>query len=306
MNQEMELNNQNNPKKKYLIYVVIVIVLLVLSFVAGLYIGGKNLNDNKECNAEPLDNKEDNAKSSNINNNKLKDDITEKYTHNLFDKTKVTKTADTSSELSKNIEIYDLYLKPGNSEYSKYKEIYIYGKNNNSQMVHVDVSIEFYDKDGYRIEKQTAYGEVYGNTEFVLNGYIIDDSYNYSSVKLIYKATKSKSYYTELSLSQLETNITKMNDENIILQIKNNYTGTDNKDAMLFINTACVYYKDGKIVHAVKGTGGTDIHKGETGEIKFYDSQLYINDDYKNRLKIEYDDYRIFVYGAYYVDDKNY
>ena len=298
--------NNNKPakaKKNNTLYIIIAIVLTILSFAIGFIVGIKYDKKNQKCVSEELTSPKEKVEEKET---KDSDYELEEKSFKLFDVSKVTKTLADSSEMSKNIEIFDLYLNPQEKTYSKYKNIYIYGKNNNSKMIHVDITFEFYDKEGYRIDKQYASGEVYGNSEFVLSGYIIDDSKEYASVKLTYKATNSKSYYTEIPSKQIESNITKLNDGTISLRVKNNYEGIENKDAYIFISTACIYYKDGKIVHAVNGTGGNSIHKGETGEIKFYDHNLYINDDYKNRIKIEYDNYKILVYSAYYADSKTY
>lgn len=298
MNQE--INNQNKSKKKKIIYIVIVIILLALSFAAGFFLGHKKLDNNAtKCITETLDKNNDKEKD-----NKEDDYDDKRYTYNLFDTSKITKVADTSSDLSKNIEIYDLYLNPDAfSGFRNLRNVYVYGKNKNSQIVYVETIFEYYDKDGYRIDKQTANSVVYGNSEFVLSGYILDDDNNYASVKMTYKATKIKSYYVEIPSNQLETSVTRLSEGTITLRIKNNYLGTESKDAYIFMNTACLYYKDGKIVHAINGAGGTGIHKGETGEIRFHDSQL---DDHDYKQVIEYDDYKAFVYGAYYADDTNY
>ena len=290
--QETNVNNKTNNK---IIYIIIAIVLIIIFIVLGYFIV-KSQNNNKENDNEKTileDNKE-----------KKEDDLLEEYTFNLFDTSKIKSTPADTSELTKNIEIYNLYFNPKYQNYGKYRYVYIYGKNNNSEMVSINVNIEYYDKEGYRIEKNVAHGHVYGNSEFVLDTTVLDDTYDYKTVKVTYEAKKIKSYEKEVPITSLESTTNKLNDNNIKLTIKNNYNDSSTAK-YVFISAACIYYKNGKVVFATNGSV-SDIHSGNTGEITFHEFKLNLSSDYNNPQKIEYDDYKTIIYSAYYSDDTNY
>jgi len=117
--------------------------------------------------------------------------------------------------------------------------------------------------------------------------------------KLLYSAKKVESYYTEISMDELEVNDTLFNDGNINVTIKNN-SSIELKSAYL----GCVYYKDGKEVFATDGST-FDIKTGETGQAKFYSHKLFLK-PYDSSQKIEYDDYKVFLYSAFNYDTENY
>ena len=287
---------KNNKKNNNIIYIIIAIVLII-ALVTGYFIF-KTRNNIEE---KPTDEKEI---LENDNKENKENDLLAEYTFNLFDTKNISKTPVDTSELTNNIEIYDMYFNPKYQDYGKYRYVYVYGKNNNSQMILLNINFEYYDKEGYRIEKQVASGHVYGNSEFVLDTTVLDDTYDYATVKITYEAKKIKSYEKEVPITSLENTNDKLNDDNIKLTIKNNYNNSS-EAKYVFISAACIYYKDGKVVFATNGSV-SDIQSGKTGEITFHEFKLKLNSDYNNPQKIEYDDYKTIIYSAYYSDDTNY
>lgn len=287
---------------KKIIPIIIAIILIIISFVLGFIIGKYQKDKYIIEDKNVLENNENDKNDDKKTTTKDKE---QDYTFNLFDVSKIEKIPGNTSELTNSIKINELFFNPKSSTYGKYRNVYIYGKNNNSQMVYVRITFEYYDSEGYKIEEQIAYSNVYGNSEFVLHGYVLDDSIGYSKVKMKYEASKIKSYEKEIKQKDLATNVVKLNDGGIVLNITNNDSNVNNKDDYVFIYASCIYFKDGKPVFATNGSQNR-IYYGEIGEIKFYQHELKLNNDYKNPKQIDFDDYKIIIYGAYTSNSKSY
>lgn len=284
------LNNQpkNNHNNKTLIIIISIVLGTFLLITLGIIIG-KNFNRENTNNTD-----------NDSNNVKLDNDTSkiEEYTFDLYD-TNMQREVKDEKELSKNIEIYKIFFNPKSTS-GKTKEAYVYGKNNNNTSVKVKAEVEYYDSEGYRLDSDANIGTIVkANSEFVLQIYVKDDSLNYKMTKLLYSAKKVESYYTEISMDELEVNDTLFNDGNINVTIKNN-SSIELKSAYL----GCVYYKDGKEVFATDGST-FDIKTGETGQAKFYSHKLFLK-PYDSSQKIEYDDYKVFLYSAFNYDTENY
>ena len=294
---KIENNNLNNtnPKNK-IIFIIGAVVLIVLAIVAVYFLGKNKETNPQNTNSEELTNNENTTSEEEKNEE-------EEYTFNLFDVSKIienTSAAD-SSELTKNIEIYNLFFNPKSTDYGKTRDVYIYGKNNNSQVVDIKIILEFYDKEGYRIEKKSSFDfMVSANKEFVTHITVPNDSLDYNSVKMTYEAKTIKTYEKEIPLEKLEYSHNKLQDGSIDVVIKNNSDTKINS-----INFACLYYKNGKAVFAQDRTS-VGLEANQSDSIKFYEFQLRLNNDYKNPEKIEYDDYKVFPYSATFSDSKNY
>lgn len=129
--------------------------------------------------------------------------------------------------------------------------------------------------------------------------YVKDDSLEYKTTKLLYSAKKVESYYIEINMNDLEVNDTLFNDGNINVIIKNNLS-IELKSVYL----GCAYYKDGKEAFATDDSA-FNIKSGETWQAKYYNHKLFLK-PYDISQKIEYDDYKVFLYLAFNYDTENY
>lgn len=286
-----QTSNQNIPPKKEnknIITIIIIIVAMIVSFIGGMYY-------DKTFNAKSADKCTDDT-----TNNNTDDLLSRNYTFNNFNPKASEIKAGNEDELTKGIEIKNIFFNPKSKEaYSKYREAYVYGKNNNSVPVHINIITEYYDESGKRIDKTTAYSYVYAGSEFVSRLDVKDDSL-YKTVKISYTTDKNKSYETTINSDQFEvtTNIT--TDKTITAFIKNN---SDQK--ALYIDVVCLYYKAGKVVFAVKGYV-SGIESGKTEEAKFYTNQyLRLAPEYNSEM-MEFDDYKAFIQGARYSNEDAY
>ena len=223
---------------------------------------------------------------------------TGEYTFDLFDPN-MPKELENDKDLSKNIEIYDIFFNSKNTT-GKSGNAYIYGKNNNDTWVKVSVDIEYYDSEGYRIDSRGNISTIVkANSEFVLDTYVNNDSTGYVKTKLLYSASKVESYNTEVNSNDLEVSDALLNDRNIEVLIKNN-----SKDVLKSANLGCIYYNDDKVVFATS-VAASDINPGDTTKSTFYNSYLRLGKEYNSPI-MDFDDYKIFIYSAYNYDDENY
>ena len=283
-------NNKNNIIK--VIFIIIFIAGLILSFCLGFFVGKREKGQNDVV--------KENKKSSELKTKGKEDNISsnEEYTFNLYD-TNMKKEVKDDKDLSKNITINKVFFNP-NSKTGKYRDAYVYGKNNNANAVKVRVEVEYYDAEGYRINSDATEEIVYGGSFFVFGINVRDDSIQYKTLKLLYSAKKVESYYTVIDINKIEIKDTMLNEGNINVTIKNH------SDVESKINhIACVYYKDGKEVFASGGYVSGDIKPGEVGLGTIYEGNLYLK-AYDKSKKIEYDNYKVFVYSAYDYDSENY
>lgn len=300
------VNQQNNQSKmKNKKKIIVIITLIVLSIVGIAYAVPKFTKDKVELPNNQIDKEEDvnnQTKQPENNNDELFDNSTDtkKYTFNMFDPSKITKEANNDNELTKGIEIKNIFFNPRNSSYGSIRQAYVYGINNNNSAVTVKITIEYYDYEGYRIERKINDQVVSAGKEFVIDLYVEDDSLNYTSVKLFYEAKKIKSYETEVDLNKIETSVNKIDNSKISVMVKNN---SDTK--VYLVNLTCLYYKDNELVFAVNGKA-FGIEYGTIKEVNFYEHQLNLSDDYNAKEKIEYDNYKIIISSAYNSDSTNY
>ncbi len=287
-----KINENNKNSNAKVIFIIIFIVGLLLSFCLGFFVGKRDNNksdvvkDNKDNSELKTEEKED------ITSNSEKE-----YTFNLYDVNMKREVKD-DKDLSKNITINKVFFN-SKSKTSKYRDAYVYGKNNNVNAVKVKVEVEYYDVEGYRIARDVTEEIVYGGSFFVFNISTQDDSLGYKTLKLLYSAKKVESYYTIIDINKFEVKDIKLNDGNISVTMKNN-SEVESK----FNNIGCIYYKDGKEVFAdVEAV--IDIKPGEVAQATIYKYNLYLK-EFDESKKIEYDTYKVFVFSSYNYDSKNY
>ena len=174
--------------------------------------------------------------------------------------------------------------------------ITILAKNNNSVPVDVDFALNYYDADGYNINHTSDTLNMVGaGKEFVLTiTPMVKKSEDVKTYKLVYKATKEKSYNHYLNISENDFVITETEREFSI-----SYTNKTGKDIDYSVNGALIFYQGNNIVFADKvymssGAGNSKIKNGTS----------VIGTVYKNKFEgIKYDKYKIISSSAYYRDE---
>ena len=185
----------------------------------------------------------------------------------------------------------------------KYEKVAVYGKNNNSEPVDLRLALQFFDKNGTRIDEKISHGNnlVKANSEFVLEIDIKDDSDPYDTMKLICTANKTRSYQTDVPISPDDIKTEILTNGNVDVTIKNN-----SDKEVTFGNAGYVFYKDGKVVFAAEGYYDNPIPVGGVSKSTFYGSAL-TNGEYGDALKkIEFDEVRFLLFSAYFSDESNY
>ena len=225
-----------------------------------------------------------------------------KYSYNKFDGSKVEITYGAKEELSKNIEILG-YYRNDMKEPDKYERVQIYGRNNNSEPVDLDLALQYYDNTGVRLGEGNDSGNnmVKANSEFVISVDLMDDSENYSSVKLVIEATKKPSYVTDVEIKPEDISLTTLKDGNIEVYIKNN-SGQES----MYGNGGFLFYKEGKLVYASSGYFDTHIPVGGTSKGTFYNHEISNGKFGDEKKTIEYDDVKFIVFSLYFSDEQNY
>lgn len=291
---------EEKKNSKLLLIIVICAVVLVVAIVIGVVvIKGNSKSDNKESETKSeLKNKE--SEKEEEKKDKYSDE--ESYSYDLFDSSKIKVEYGDKEDLAKNIEILGYYRndlkKPG-----KYEKVAIYGKNNNSEPVDLRLALQFFDKNGTRIDEKISHGNnlVKANSEFVLEIDIKDDSDPYDTMKLICTANKTRSYQTDVPISPDDIKTEILTNGNVDVTIKNN-----SDKEVTFGNAGYVFYKDGKVVFAAEGYYDNPIPVGGVSKSTFYGSAL-TNGEYGDALKkIEFDEVRFLLFSAYFSDESNY
>lgn len=284
----IETTKKNNSKK--IIIAVSIILGAILIFILGIGIGS---------NAYFINNKSDEINEK--DNDEVLDEKNEdiEYTFDLFKPSEIKKISNNGNELTKQIAIEEIFFNP-QSNVLKTEDAYIYGKNNNSVAVEVNVFLEYYDSEGYRLEKRTSTSVVLPNKEFVLHSYVENDSLKYSSVKLTYEANNIKSYHTVINSNNMSITSNLLNDGNIDIIVENN-----SNIEMSMGKIACLYYKEGKIVFA-QDTSIVSLQAGQKNNADCYAHKLYLNSAYDSQSKIEFDDTKVILFSAYNSDSTNY
>jgi len=298
-------NKVKQINKKFIMLVIFILLGITVVLSIGVTIGKNMVKDktklNNNNNETPIvENDKEKEEEEGEKNDIIDDIINKEYSYKLFQPSKIEIVANNDSELTKNIVINDIFFKTESTELGSYEPVYIYGKNNNSSIVEINLELNYYDKEGYRIERDTTEVVVSSGKEFVGNIIARDDSLEYETIKLMYTVKKLKSYKKEINLNEIEYQGEIYSDGDINVRVKNN-----SNTEMFFGNFACLYYKDNKIVYATNRTL-TGLEPGMTNEVKFYKNELYLNKDYSNIKKIEYDDYKIILYSAFDSDSENY
>ena len=179
-----------------------------------------------------------------------------------------------SIRLSENISNTQHVLTDGN--------IVVIAKNNNKELVELEIEVELYDESGTYLGKESDYLTAFApNSEAALIFKLSD--LNYDTYKIYFDAKKSN----EISyLDQIEI-VHNDNGEEIVAQIKNNSNNTIEE-----INASIVYYQGDKVV-GYEYDYDINIQSGRSANLEF----SYPYD--RNYDNIRFETYKIFVNTAY-------
>ena len=265
-----------------------VVVFLIIGIIVALIIGlfcGKYFLATCKCDCKPCSTEETEKKTTNTQTS------ASTYTFDLLDPSKIEISSENDNEKTKNIEILNIFVNKDGNSYSAYRQAKVYGKNNNSEAVTIAIYFDYYDSEGYRIDRSSNIVTIMGNKEFVISVNAFDDSKNYDYIKLIYAVRDAKSYYKFPNESELEINSSVLSNGNIKTIVTNNSNIIINTSAV-----ACIYLKDNKVVFA-NDAYSSEINIGSSAEATCYDYALKSTQD--SSKNIDYDNYRIVLQYAY-------
>jgi len=289
------------PKKKKKFPLILILLLLFAG--AGCY-GGYYLHGKlKPCNcknAEVVDkekNVEDNEEESDKDEEKeskkdsekdsdSKEDSNKKY---YIDASKV-KVLDGEDDLSKKIEVVK-YLTV-ESDYSQDFKVLL--KNNSDEILEAGADINYLNDQGIRIARDNSTSLVEPGDYFAINVYV-NVKEPFSSVTIVPKAQKKKSYYYTVDYTQEEF-VEAVTSSGIELTYKNN---TDKK---LSGNFTVLCYKNDEIVDFTDGNM-TTVEPGVSGKVQFYTIKLIGGYDRSKKFPDDFfDKYEVEVNSLYYYE----
>lgn len=200
----------------------------------------------------------------------------------------VFKPESSSDSRANNIQyIGSYYFAEDNSKYADYRVLM---KNNNNELIDVRLYLNFY-KNGQRIGSVSAWASnVKAGSEFVAD-FSLSAREPYDSFDITVSAEKiDSSYYGDFKIDESKVKVVKA-ERKIVAMYENTSTET-------FTAYACIkYMKDGKVVFVDK-TISSSVDPGLNAEFTFYN--FSIPED------VEYDDYKVVIYSAYYVANKDF
>ena len=278
------------PKKGKVVKIVVLVLAFIFIFALGLVLG-MSFNAKDKCAS---DNTTQGGSSGTVNTT-----ANETYTFDKFNPKNIVASAANNEALTSNIKINEIFFNPKYVDYGKTRDAYVYGKNNNSKSVRVEVVISYFDSEGYQIDKYSSSTLVAANQEFVTDlSSVIKDDTAYDSFKITYTASDLKSYETNIDINKYDLTFSDTTSGVVAI-------AKSNADKAAYVNLSCLYYKNGKVVFADSRSYAM-IKPQETQNFTFYAHKLKLNNDYKNLKSIEYDDVKVFIHGAYNSDTINY
>ena len=178
------------------------------------------------------------------------------------------------------------YFAEDNAKYADYRVLL----KNNNELIDVRLYLNFY-KNGQRIGSVSAWASnVKAGSEFVAD-FSLSAREPYDSFDITVSAEKvDSSYYGDFKIDESKVKVVKA-ERKIVAMYENTSTET-------FTAYACIkYMKDGKVVFVDK-TISSSVAPGLNAEFTFYN--FSIPED------VEYDDYKVVIYSAYYVANKDF
>ena len=277
--------NQIEPPKKSNKVGVIIIVIILLALV-GTGIGFVSYNMLKSDNTSET--KKESSKSDSKNKKEETDVKKEKSAPDTLDLSSITEIKPDNNETDRNskFQLLNAFYKKDDT---KYGHALFLIKNNNTEVLDVTVYLNIY-KDDVRINSFTwSQSNAKANTELVAS-MTMDSIEKYDRMDLTVKTKKASSYYIDYPI-KIEDLVIDKKTEYSITTITASYKNPLQKELVIY--GGCKYLKDGKVVFAYNTIATPN--PGETGELKFFGTSL--------PKDLEYDDYEVFIYSAYYKDD---
>ena len=281
--EKKEVKETKSDSKKNNVGMIIIIVVAVI-LIAGAFFAGR-----MTCKQKDICKEEEKPDTT----------ATDKKTYKKFNVDKI-EVVNEKDEYSSNVVVYNKFFNDKADTVGS-PGFNIYGKNNNNKSIKLKVAIDYYNDKGERINQLSETNVVTANSEYVISFLsVLDDSHEYASAKIVLSATKLESYYHELTPSEYELKHLKK-DGSIEVSV------THQNPNQIHFDIGCVYLKDGKPVYA-KSNMLLMVEPGmpQNEAIYEYDLTLEPYEYGKKQKSIEYDDYKIIVYSAYYRDETNY
>ncbi len=161
-------------------------------------------------------------------------------------------------------------------------KLVVFAKNNNNVAVDMEIEVEFYDANNTIVGSDSE--ELLGigsNGEIAVEMYDTPENFDNYKIYVDVEKTNEISYYDQLEVAHNN------NGEEIAVQVKNN-----SQDVIEYISVSVVYYQGDKVV-GIDDDIESDIKSGRSANFNLdfpYD---------KNYDDIEFDNYKVFVNGAY-------
>lgn len=161
-------------------------------------------------------------------------------------------------------------------------KLVVFAKNNNNVAVDMEIEVEFYDANNTIVGSDSE--ELLGigsNGEIAVEMYDTPENFDNYKIYVDVEKTNEISYYDQLEVAHNNSG------EEIAVQVKNN-----SQDVIEYISVSVVYYQGDKVV-GIDDDIESDIKSGRAANFNLdfpYD---------KNYDDIEFDNYKVFVNGAY-------
>ena len=280
-------NSYQNGSKTSSSFKIIISIVCILLFLSGILFGyfiGIKINLSKGKDITTLD------KKDNTTNDKDDSEYVSVYKYIDVDIDKLVSEPKQKNDVINNIKIEKVFkIKNGTNDDES--TLYFLVKNNNSVAVNVDFSLNYYDSEGYNIDHSSESMQMVGpGNEFVIDiRPDVKKDRDVKSYKLVYNATKEKSYDHYVDVNEKDFKVTDTEREFSI-----SYTNNTGKEIQYGFNAALILYKGNDIVLAQNVFMGSQ---------KLANGASAVGTVYKYRFEdIKYDRYKIVKSSAYYQD----
>ena len=258
--------------------IIITLAVLVIVLTVLLFMNYSKKNDNK-CNCTNTlvnDNSTTTTKSANEKTN---------YASGLdISKATSVKVEDENSDRNKNIKFINAFSYKSDRSGFYDTEVGMLFENNNDSLMSGTVYINYY-KDGTRIGSDLgSYSLVTPHSKFIVH---IQPSFEeeFDSFDVTYNAAMKTSGYTVIPVDNSKITTQKVSVSGSY-QINASYTNDSDSEVTYYFG---IIYKKGGNDIGYRNTIASNVKKGDTASVKFYDSFA----------PKDYDDYEVFIYSSY-------
>lgn len=150
-------------------------------------------------------------------------------------------------------------------------------KNDNDEVVEIEIEVVFYDSEENSLGSDTCYLSMYNKQEMACEFYDTPSDYNDYEVNVVAEENYYPNYFNQIEVTDNDTG------EQVVVQVTNNAD-----EEIEVIDVAVVFYKDGKIV-GYSGSYESNLRSGSKSTSNIY----YPYDE--NYNDVSFDDYKVFV-----------